>query len=78
MQRIVHISIPRQIDEIIESIKEARISDKPIQFIATKDLNIINDIVSHPRVLSQADRFVTRQNGTKLESSNLQYNLKSR
>lgn len=75
MQRIVHISIPRQIDEIIESIKEARISDKPIQFIVTKDLNIINDIVSHPRVLSQADRFVTRQNGTKLGSSNLQYNL---
>lgn len=75
MQRIVHISIPRQINEIIESIKEARISEKPIQFIVTKDLNIINDIISHPRVLPQADRFVTRQNGKKIESSNLQYNL---
>lgn len=75
MQRIIHIPIPSQIDEIIESIKEARITDKPIQFIVTKDLTIINDIVSNSRIISQEDRFITRSIGSKIETSSLQYSL---
>lgn len=75
MQRIIHIPIPIQVGEIIETIKEARISDKPIQFIVSKDLNVIEDIVSNSRIVSQADRFITRSSGNRIGSSCLQYSL---
>lgn len=71
MQQIIHIPLPAQINGIVEAVKEARISGKPIQFIVTKDLNIIDDIVSNPRVISQTDRYVT----SKTDISNLQYSL---
>ena len=78
MQRIIHIPILRQIDDIIETIKEARLSDKPIQFIVTKDIQIIDDLVSNPRLVSQVDRFIPKPPpGQKLtgSSSALQYSL---
>lgn len=78
MQRIIHIPILRQIDDIIETIKEARLSDKPIQFIVTKDIQIIDDLVSNPRLVSQVDRFIPKPPlGQKLKgsSSALQYSL---
>jgi len=78
MQRIIHIPIPGLIDETIESIKEARISDKPIQFIVTKDIPILNDLISNPRVVSQQERYVAKPlegRSAGVEYSIVQYSL---